>query len=187
MRHSCHDHQGRHPALHPVHRPRGAARRSRTGPRRLLDRGERRGRRGRLPFPPVDPAEVTAAVDRIVAGLDPASSRLVVATVDGALAGWLCLRRDTFALIAHWGTLHHVQTRLGVRGQGIGAGLVRHARAIAREEMGLEQLRLAARGGVGLEEFYGRLGWREIGRWPGALRLAADDDRDEILMVLAPL
>ncbi|WP_426403173.1 GNAT family N-acetyltransferase [Streptomyces sp. R-07] len=140
-----------------------------------------------FPFPPVDPAEVTAAVDRIVAGLDPASSRLVVATVDGALAGWLCLRRDTFALIAHWGTLHHVQTRLGVRGQGIGAGLVRHARAIAREEMGLEQLRLAARGGVGLEEFYGRLGWREIGRWPGALRLAADDDRDEILMVLAPL
>lgn len=140
-----------------------------------------------FPFPPVDPAEVAAAVDRIVTGLDPASSRLVVATVDGALAGWLCLRRDTFPLIAHWGTLHHVQTRLGVRGRGIGAGLVRRARAIAREEMGLEQLRLAARGGVGLEEFYGRLGWREIGRWPGALRLAADDDRDEILMVLAPL
>ncbi|MFI8769166.1 GNAT family N-acetyltransferase [Streptomyces sp. NPDC053792] len=140
-----------------------------------------------FPFPPVDPAEVTAAVDRIVAGLDPASSRLVVATVDGALAGWLCLRRDTFALIAHWGTLHHVQTRLAVRGLGIGAGLVRRARAIAREEMGVEQLRLAARGGVGLEDFYGRLGWREIGRWPGALRLAEDDDRDEILMVLSPL
>ncbi|RDV48322.1 hypothetical protein DDV98_29620 [Streptomyces sp. IB2014 011-12] len=36
----------------------------------------------------------------------------------------------------------------------------------------LEQLHLAARGGVGLEDFYGRLGWKEIGRWPGALRLA---------------
>ncbi|MFF8379942.1 GNAT family N-acetyltransferase [Streptomyces sp. NPDC015661] len=140
-----------------------------------------------FPFPPVDPAEVAAAVDRIVTGLDPESSRLVVATVDGALAGWLCLRRDTFPLVAHWGTLHHVQTRLGVRGLGIGAELVRHARAIARDEMGLEQLRLAARGGVGLEDFYGRLGWREIGRWPGALRLSADDDRDEILMVLNPL
>ncbi|MFC9595912.1 GNAT family N-acetyltransferase [Streptomyces sp. NPDC056944] len=140
-----------------------------------------------FPFPPVDPAEVAAAVDRIVAGLDPSSSRLVTATVDGALAGWLCLRRDTYPLVAHWGTLHHVQTRLGVRGRGIGAGLVRRARAIARDEMGLEQLRLAARGGTGLEEFYGRLGWREIGRWPGALRLAAGDDRDEILMVLKPL
>ncbi|MFD8209614.1 GNAT family N-acetyltransferase [Streptomyces sp. NPDC059695] len=140
-----------------------------------------------FPFPPVDPAEVAAAVDRIVAGLDPASSRLVTATVDGALAGWLCLRRDTHPLVAHWGTLHHVQTRLRVRGRGIGAGLVRRAHAIARDEMGLEQLRLAARGGTGLEEFYGRLGWREIGRWPGALRMAAGDDRDEVLMVLKPL
>ncbi|MEU2230984.1 GNAT family N-acetyltransferase [Streptomyces vietnamensis] len=140
-----------------------------------------------FPFPPVDPVEVAAAVDRIVTGLDPAGSRLVVATVDGVLAGWLCLRRDPHPLVAHWGSLHHVQTRLGVRGRGIGAGLVRRAQEIARDEMGLEQLRLAARGGVGLEDFYGRLGWREIGRWPGALRLAADDDRDEILMVLTPL
>jgi hypothetical protein len=53
--------------------------------------------------------------------------------------------------------------------------------------MGLEQLHLAARGGMGLERFYARLGWREIGRWPGALRLAPGDDRDEILMVLSPL
>jgi hypothetical protein len=62
-----------------------------------------------------------------------------------------------------------------------------HVRDIARDEMGLEQLHLAARGGVGLEDFYGRLGWKEIGRWPGALRLAPGDDRDEILMILAPL
>ncbi|MGW6392572.1 N-acetyltransferase family protein [Streptomyces sp. NPDC055103] len=140
-----------------------------------------------FPFPPVDPAEVAAAVDRIVMGLDPTSSRLVVATVGGAVAGWLNLRRDPHPLVAHWGTLHHVQTRLHVRGQGIGAGLVRQARVIARDDMGLEQLRLAARGGVGLEEFYGRLGWQEAGRWPGALRLAPGDDRDEVLMVLSPL
>jgi hypothetical protein len=53
--------------------------------------------------------------------------------------------------------------------------------------MGLEQLRLAVRGGMGLERFYARLGWREIGRWPKALRLAPDNDRDEILMLLTPL
>ncbi|CAM5377085.1 N-acetyltransferase [Streptomyces narbonensis] len=140
-----------------------------------------------FPFPPVDPAEVAAEVDRLVTGLAPATSRLVVATLDGALAGWLNLRRDPDPLVAHWGTLHHVQTRLGVRGRGIGAGLVRQSRVIARDEMALEQLRLAARGGVGLEEFYGRLGWREAGRWPGALRLAPGDDRDEVLMVLSPL
>ena len=44
-----------------------------------------------------------------------------------------------------------------------------------------------AGGAAGLEDFYGRLGWKEIGRWPGALRLASDDDRDEVLMVLSPL
>jgi hypothetical protein len=38
------------------------------------------------------------------------------------------------------------------------------------------------RGGLGLERFYDRLGYREVGRLPGALRVAADDDRDEILM-----
>jgi catechol-2,3-dioxygenase len=51
----------------------------------------------------------------------------------------------------------------------------------------VSQLHLAVRGGTGLERFYARLGWREIGRWPGALRLAPGDDRDEILMVLSPL
>jgi hypothetical protein len=62
-----------------------------------------------------------------------------------------------------------------------------HARHVAREEMGLEQLRLAARGGTGLEGFYSRLGWEVTGRWRGALRFAPGDDRDEILMILAPL
>jgi hypothetical protein len=61
------------------------------------------------------------------------------------------------------------------------------ARQVAREAMGLEQLHLAARGGMGLEDFYSRLGWQEIGRWPGALRLGPGDDRDEVLMILSPL
>jgi hypothetical protein len=62
-----------------------------------------------------------------------------------------------------------------------------YARQVAREEMGLEQLRLAVRGGTGLERFYTRPGWTVTGRWPGALRLAPGDDRGEILMILAPL
>ncbi|MGI5348026.1 GNAT family N-acetyltransferase [Streptomyces sp. CA-250714] len=71
--------------------------------------------------------------------------------------------------------------------RGAGRALMKEVRRAAKEELGLEQLRLAARSGVGLEDFYGRLGWKEVGRWPGELRLAADDDRDEILLVLAPL
>lgn len=115
------------------------------------------------------------------------TSRLLVARAKGELVGWLHVRRDPFELIAHWGTLHHVQTRPTARGRGYGSALMNKVRAISRDEMGLEQLHLAARGGVGLEEFYGRLGWKEVGRWPGALRLRENDDRDEILMLLAPL
>ncbi|WP_274912119.1 GNAT family N-acetyltransferase [Streptomyces sp. WZ-12] len=140
-----------------------------------------------FPFPPVDVAEVIAALDRIIEDLAPTTSRLLITLADDTVAGWLNIRRDPHPLITHWGTLHHVQTRLSIRGQGVGAALMRRAHEVARDEMGLEQLHLAARGGVGLEGFYGRLGWKEIGRWPGALRLATGDDRDEVLMVLSPL
>ncbi|MEU6424424.1 GNAT family N-acetyltransferase [Microbispora sp. NPDC046973] len=137
-----------------------------------------------FPFPPVSFDEVAVVADQLIAGLDPERSRLLVALVDGTLAGWLNVRRSVDPLIAHWGTVHHLQTHTSFRSRGIGAALMREVRQVAREEMALEQLHLAARGGVGLEDFYGRLGWKEIGRWPGALRLAPGDDRDEVLMVL---
>ncbi|GAA1292260.1 N-acetyltransferase [Planotetraspora silvatica] len=138
-----------------------------------------------FPFPPVTFDEVAAVADQIISGLDPRGSRLLLATVDGVLAGWVNVRRDANPLIAHWGTVHHLQTHTAYRRRGIGAALMNRLEDVARDEMGLEQLRLAARGGVGLEHFYGGLGWKEIGRWPGALRLAPGDDRDEILMALA--
>ncbi|MGE7391183.1 N-acetyltransferase family protein [Streptomyces sp. NPDC004126] len=140
-----------------------------------------------FPFPPVREDVVAPAVDALVARLHPHGGRLVLARTGGALAGWVALHRDPHRLVGHWGTVHHLQTRPGLRGRGIGSALMRELRRAAREELGLEQLHLAARGGEGLEEFYARLGWREVGRWPGALRLAPEDTRDEVLMLLAPL
>lgn len=138
-------------------------------------------------LPPIDVRQAGPAVDRLVDRLTPRTSRLVTAWLDGEVVGWLNVRRDPSELIAHWGTLHHVQTRTAVRGLGVGSALMREARRIARDEMGLEQLHLTARGGNGLEDFYGRLGWHEIGRWPAAFRLGPGNDQDQILMVLAPL
>lgn len=37
---------------------------------------------------------------------------------------------------------------------------------------------------MGVEDFYLKLGWRVIGTWPEALRLAEDDYRDEVLMAV---
>ncbi|MFJ9034225.1 GNAT family N-acetyltransferase [Streptomyces sp. NPDC102274] len=136
-------------------------------------------------LPPVGPAEVGAALDQIVRTLEPRHGRLLVADVKGAPAGWLLLRRDTHPLVAHCGVVNHVQTHTRFRGLGIGAALMRHVRHVARDEMGIERLGLTARAGMGLEDFYGKLGWVEVGRWPGALRVGPGDDRDEILMSLA--
>jgi GNAT superfamily N-acetyltransferase len=140
-----------------------------------------------FPFSPVDATDVATAADRLIAGLNPGRSRLLIARTGDTLAGWVHLHRDPYPLIAHWGTISHLQTLPACRGQGVGGALMAHARHVGRAEMGLEQLRLAARGGTGLECFYGKLGWTVIGRWPAGLRLAPGDDRDEILMVLTPL
>ncbi|TDC62633.1 GNAT family N-acetyltransferase [Streptomyces hainanensis] len=140
-----------------------------------------------FPFLPIDESHTAPALRAITDTLSPTTSRLLTARLDDRLVGWLNVRRDPFALISHWGTLHHVQTLPTCQGRGIGTTLMNEARRVARDDMGLEQLHLAARGGAGLEEFYGRLGWKEIGRWPDALRLAPGDDRDEVLMLLKPL
>lgn len=140
-----------------------------------------------FPFPPVDDGEVAPVADKLIGQLHRERRRLLVALSSGVLAGWVILDRDPYRLISHWGTVKHLQTHPACRGQGIGAELMRALRASARDEMGLEQLHLAARGGAGLEGFYAGLGWREIGRWPDALRLDGGDTRDEVLMALAPL
>ena len=140
-----------------------------------------------VPFPPVSSGEVEPVADKLIAGLEPRFSRPLFAMVDGVLAGWLSIRRESPPVVMHWGTVNSVQTHPRFRGYGIGTGLMNRVRQVAREEMGLEQLQLAARAGMGLEQFYGRLCWREIGRWPGALRLGPGDDRDEVLTFLAPL
>jgi GNAT superfamily N-acetyltransferase len=140
-----------------------------------------------FPFPPVGAQQVAPRVDNLTTRLDPQRSRMLLARSNGTLAGWVLLSRDPNPLIAHWGTVNHLQTQPALRGQGIGTALMQRLRQIARDEMGLEQLHLAARGGAGLEEFYARLGWRVTGRWPGKLRLAPNDTRDEVLMILTPL
>jgi GNAT superfamily N-acetyltransferase len=140
-----------------------------------------------FPFPPVNDHKVAPATDNLIDSLDPEHNRVLLARSGDALAGWVLLHRAHNPLIAHWGTVKHLQTRTAHRNQGIASALMRRLQQIARDELGLEQLHLAARGGTGLEAFYARLGWREVGRWPNALRLAGDDTRDEILMVLTPL
>ncbi|HBF82743.1 MAG TPA: hypothetical protein DD420_23290 [Streptomyces sp.] len=51
-------------------------------------------------------------------------------------------------------TINHYHSQASCRGRSIGAALMNRARETARDEMNLEQLlRLAARGGIGFEDF----------------------------------
>ena len=126
-------------------------------------------------LPPADSSQVSPVAAELIAGLDPRRSRLLLALADGALAGWLNIQRELSPLMAHWGTVNRLQTHPAFRGQGIGSTLMTQARRIAREEMGLEQLHLALRGGTGLERFYRRQLERDGAPSPGALAVTGTE------------
>ena len=65
------------------------------------------------------------------------------------------------------------------QGQGLGTRLVDACLELARD-LGIEQVYLSARSATGLEEYYAKIGWQEVGRFPGGVRVAAGDDRDEV-------
>lgn len=136
-----------------------------------------------FPFPPVSDSDVASAVAGMVSALDLPENRILTAGTNSRLAGWLFLAGNSSKLTAHWARVLRVQTALDFRGYGVGRALMSEAARAAAEDFALEQLHLELRSGLGLEGFYRSCGWRETGRWPGALRLPAGD-RDEVLMVL---
>ena len=137
-----------------------------------------------FPFLPVTDDDVAPVLDELVGGLHPTLRRILVALDGGALAGWLVLSGHAHALRAHTGKVNRVQTAVEHRGTGVGRVLMAELARAAHEDLGLAQLHLEVRGGMGIEPFYAQFGWRVAGRFPRALRLSADDLRDEILMYL---
>ncbi|MET9399056.1 GNAT family N-acetyltransferase [Kitasatospora sp. NPDC002965] len=136
--------------------------------------------------PPVTEDEVWVTAEKQFAGIAPAGpDRLLVAREAGTgrLAGLLVFESMRFELMEHWRVLSRVMVHPELQGRGYGAVLMAEAERIARE-WGLAGLRLHLRGGLGLESFYGRSGYTEAGRVPGAVRIAPGDDRDEVTMWL---
>lgn len=136
-----------------------------------------------FPFPKVCDEQVQLSLEAMVESLDQRANRLLLATVNDQLAGWLFLAGNSNELAEHWARVLRVQTALGFRKHGVGRSLMSEVARAAAEDFSLEQLHLELRGGMGLEGFYESCGWLEIGRWPAALRLPGGD-RDEVLMVL---
>ncbi|MGW6916130.1 N-acetyltransferase family protein [Kitasatospora sp. NPDC054939] len=136
--------------------------------------------------PPVTEDDVWVTAEKQFAGIAPAGpDRLLVAREEGSgrLAGLLVFASMRFSLMEHWRLLVRVMVHPDFQGRGYGAGLLAEAERVARD-WGLAGLRLYLRGGQGLERFYTRCGWTEVGRVPGGIRVAPGDDRDDVTMWL---
>lgn len=132
---------------------------------------------------PVTAAEVRPMAEATFADIADGPDRLLVGYEGDRLVGILIIADNRFHLKTHYRVLKRVMVHPDTQGHGYGAALMREAERIGRE-LGLAGLHVTVRGGLGLESFYDRLGYREVGRLPGALRLAPGDDRDEVFMWL---
>jgi GNAT superfamily N-acetyltransferase len=132
----------------------------------------------------VTAGDVLPTAANAFAGIESGHDRLLAGFAGDRLAAMLVLAGGRFALAEHWRTVKRVMVHPDLQGRGYGAALMREAERAAREA-GWDALHLTVRSGLGTERFYAGLGYKEVGRLPGALRVAPGDDRDEIHMWLA--
>lgn len=132
---------------------------------------------------PANPDLIAATLDASLAAVASGESSLGVLERDGRAVGMGLLVGFDSTLRRHWRDLLRLMVDPELQGRGAGGQLLEglHGHAL---ELGLEQLRLTVRGGTGLENFYARFGYTEVGRHPGAIRAAPGDDRDEIVLVV---
>jgi GNAT superfamily N-acetyltransferase len=132
---------------------------------------------------PTDAAAVRPVAEAAFAGVEAGLDRLLIQVDGSELTGLLFITDNRFPLKAHWRLLKRVMVTPDGQGRGLGSALMREAERVGRE-MGLAAFQVTVRAGAGTEKFYARLGYTEVGRIPGALRIGPGDDRDEIHMWL---
>ncbi|EDY45450.1 GNAT family N-acetyltransferase [Streptomyces sp. SPB074] len=135
--------------------------------------------------PPVTPEEIRPQLVKQLVTMTEGGSRLLVGKdEEGVVRATAFLTLNAHRLMRHWLWLYTVMVDPGLQGQGEGRALMAAAADAARSLGGIEAIRLTCRGGQGLEGFYERCGYKEVGRIPDAIRVAPGDDRDDIFMLL---
>ncbi|MBL1081636.1 GNAT family N-acetyltransferase [Streptomyces actinomycinicus] len=134
---------------------------------------------------PVNREEVRPELVRHFVQMAEGRTRLLVGhDEDGEVAATAFVTHNTHRLMTHWVWLYTVMVHPRHQGKGYGRDLLAAAADAVRGMEGIEAIRLTCRGGLGLERFYASCGYKEVGRVPGAIRVAPDDDRDDVLMLL---
>lgn len=135
--------------------------------------------------PPVSAEDVRPELLKHLTGMAEGRVRLLVGhDEDGAVAATTFLVSNTHYLMRHWIWAYTVMVHPRHQGKGYGQQLMAAVADAARSFDGVEAIRLTCRGGLGLERFYASCGYKEVGRVPGAIRVAPGDDRDDIFMLL---
>ncbi|MET9698943.1 GNAT family N-acetyltransferase [Streptomyces sp. NPDC006529] len=134
---------------------------------------------------PVTRETVRPALLGHLAAMAEGRTRLVVGyDEEGRVAATAFLALNSHALMRHWLWVYTVMVAPGLQGRGAGRALMAAVADAARAIDGIDAIRLGCRGGLGLERFYASCGYREVGRVPGAIRVAPGDDRDDVTMLL---
>ena len=131
---------------------------------------------------PVTEEEVRPHTVAILARVIDGSDALVALTKGEHIVAWCVLAANDSPPRQGWRHVRHVQVDPDRQGEGLGGHLLQAVEAVARGVLGLEALSLKVRTGTGAEEFYCRHGFVEVGRLPRAVKVAADDYRDDIIM-----
>ncbi|MEU6932341.1 GNAT family N-acetyltransferase [Streptomyces sp. NPDC046385] len=149
--------------------------------------------------PPVTREEIRPALLTHLVGMARGTTRLLVGRVNegpegtegaegaGEVAATAFFTYNSHPLMTHWVWLYTVMVHPRHQGKGYGLDLmaaVERAARTAEGFEGIEAVRLTCRGGTGVDAFYARAGYKEVGRVPAAVRVSPGDDRDEIVMLL---
>ncbi|PNG23191.1 GNAT family N-acetyltransferase [Streptomyces cahuitamycinicus] len=137
--------------------------------------------------PPVTREEIRPVLVQHFASMADGRAKLLVGHDEaGQVAATAFLTFNTHHLMTHWLWLYTVMVHPRHQGKGYGRELLAAAADAARAMDGIEAIRLTCRGGLGLERFYESCGYKEVGRIPGAIRVAPGDDREDVIMLRSP-
>lgn len=134
---------------------------------------------------PVTREEIRPELVKQFVAVAAGGARLLVGyDEEGRVVATAFLTFNTHRLRTHWLWVYTVMVHPRCQGMGYGRDLMAAVADAARGLDGIEAIRLGCRGGLGLERFYGSCGYKEVGRVPGAIRVAPGDDRDDVTMLL---
>lgn len=135
--------------------------------------------------PPVTADDIRPELVKHFVAMAEGRTRLLVGRdEDGSVAATAFITYNTHRLMRHWVWLYTVMVRPRHQGKGYGRDLLAAAEDAVAGFEGIEAIRLTCRGGHGLENFYASCGYQEVGRVPGAIRVAPGDHRDDITLLL---